>query len=142
MDSEHKEYNQIKEKQLLLAELAGYINTINLQDSQQTLAGLSEGELSQVINKIIAAEQKKELEKQQQERQRANQRFESNRFEGRENNFGQKTSGGKWYFYNPRMFNGTNPIRKLLFSVAQPKFTNLPSASKIISLPLTVYMST
>mgnify|MGYP002834281154 CR=1 FL=1 len=101
MDSEHKEYNQIKEKQLLLAELAGYINTINLQDSLQTLAGLSEAELSQVINKIIAAEQKKELEKQQQERQRASQRFESNRPEGRENNFGQKTSGGRWYFYNP-----------------------------------------
>ena len=87
MDSEHKEYNQIKEKQLLLAELAGYINTINLQDSLQTLAGLSEVELSQVINKIIAAEQKKELEKQQQERQRASQRFESNRLGGIENNF-------------------------------------------------------
>jgi len=101
MDSEHKEYNQIKEKQLLLAELAGYINTINLQDSLQTLAGLSEAELSQVINKIIAAEQKKELEKQQQERQRASQRFESNSLGGIENNFGQKTSGGRWYFYNP-----------------------------------------
>ena len=101
MDSEYKEYNQIKEKQLLLAELAGYINTINLQDSLQTLAGLSEAELNQIINQLIAAEKKKELEKQQQERQRANQRFESNRFGGRENNFGQKTSGGRWYFYNP-----------------------------------------
>ena len=101
MDSEYKEYNQIKEKQLLLAELAGYINTINLQDSLQTLAGLSEGELNQVINQLIAAEKKRELEQQQQERQRASQRLENNSIGGRENNFGQKTSGGRWYFYNP-----------------------------------------
>jgi len=101
MDSEYKEYNQIKEKQLLLAELAGYINTINLQDSLQTLAGLSEGELNQVINQLIVAEKKRELEKQQQERQRASQRLENNSIGGRENNFGQKTSGGRWYFYNP-----------------------------------------
>ena len=101
MDPEHKEYNQTKERQALLAELAGYINTINLQDSLQILAKMSEAELAQVINQLIAAEQKKELEKQQLERQNANQRFENNRFGERENNFGQRTSGGKWYFYNP-----------------------------------------
>ena len=101
MDTEHKEYNQTKEKQTLLAELAGYINTINLQDSLQILAKMSEAELDQAINQLIAAEQKKELEKQQLERQNANQRFENNRFGERENNFGQKTSGGRWYFYNP-----------------------------------------
>ena len=101
MDPEHKEYNQTKERQVLLAELAGYINTINLQDSLQILAKMSEAELAQVINQFIAAEQKKELEKQQLERQNANQRFENNRFGERENNFGQRTSGGRWYFYNP-----------------------------------------
>ena len=101
MDPEHKEYNQTKERQALLAELAGYINTINLQDSLQILAKMSEVELAQVINQFIATEQKKELEKQQLERQNANQRFENNRFGERENNFGQRTSGGKWYFYNP-----------------------------------------
>ncbi len=101
MDPEHKEYNQTKERQVLLAELAGYINTINLQDSLQSLAKMSEAELAQVINQFIAEEQKKELEKQQLERQNANQRFENNRFGERENNFGQRTSGGRWYFYNP-----------------------------------------
>ena len=62
---------------------------------------MSEKELDQVINQIIAVEQKKEFEKQQLERQNANQRFENNRFGERENNFGQRTSGGRWYFYNP-----------------------------------------
>ncbi|MBC8266195.1 MAG: tetratricopeptide repeat protein [Flavobacteriales bacterium] len=100
MDSDHKEYNQTKEKQLLLAELARYLNIINLEDSLQLLAGLSEEDLNQAISKIIKEEQKKELEKQQEERQRANSRFENNRFGGRENNFGQRTSGGRWYFYN------------------------------------------
>ena len=101
MDSEHKEYDQTKERQSLLAELATYINAISLQDSLQVLAKMSERELNQAINKLIAAEQKKELEKQQLERERANQRFETNRFGGRENNFGEKTAGGRWYFYNP-----------------------------------------
>ncbi len=101
MNVEHKEYNQTKEKQEILAELTRYINTVSLEDSLQVLAGLSEGELNQIINKIIKEEQKKELEKQQAERQRTNQNFENNRFGGRENNFGQKTSGGRWYFYNP-----------------------------------------
>jgi len=101
MDLEHKEYNQTKERQVLLAELTGHINTINLQDSLQILAKMSEAERSQVINQFIAEEQKRELEKQQLERQNANQRFENNRFGERENNFGQRTSGGRWYFYNP-----------------------------------------
>lgn len=101
MDPEHKEYNETKERQGLLAELAGYINTINLQDSLQILAKMSEEGLAQVINQFIAEEQKKELEKQQLEKQNANQRFENNRFGERENNFGQRTSGGRWYFYNP-----------------------------------------
>jgi tetratricopeptide (TPR) repeat protein len=101
IDTEHKEYSQIKEKQEILAELATYINTIMLEDSLQVLAGLNENELNKVINEIIKKEQKRELEKQQEERQKANQRFENNRFGGRENNFGKKTSGGRWYFYNP-----------------------------------------
>ena len=98
MDLEHKEYNQTKERQVLLAELTGHINTINLQDSLQILAKMSEAERSQVINQFIAEEQKRELEKQQLERQNANQRFENNRFGERENNFGQRTSGGKMVF--------------------------------------------
>tara|TARA_E500000331_G_scaffold358036_1_gene422354 strand:- start:4024 stop:6645 length:2622 start_codon:yes stop_codon:yes gene_type:complete len=101
MDSEHKEFNPTKERQVLLGELAAYISTISFQDSLQLLAKMSEKELNQTIQKIILAEQKKELEKQQLERQRANQKLESNRFGGRESNFGEKNSGGRWYFYNP-----------------------------------------
>ena len=101
MDAEHKEFNSTKETQILLAELASYINTISLQDSLQLLANMSESALNQAIQQIIASEKRKELAKQQLERQRANQRFENSRFGGRENNFGQKTSGGRWYFYNP-----------------------------------------
>ena len=101
MDVEHKEHPQAKERQLLLAELTTYLNTISLEDSLQTLAKMSETELNAAINALIIAEQKKELEKQQLERQNANQRFENNRYGGREDNFGQRTSGGRWYFYNP-----------------------------------------
>ena len=101
MDSNHKEYNQVKEKQVLLAKLAMYLNTITLEDSLQRLAKMSEAELNKTINEIIIAEQKKELEKQELARQKSQHMFENNRYGERENNFGQKTSGGKWYFYNP-----------------------------------------
>jgi len=101
MEMEHEQYYQIKEKQIMLAELASYHNTITIEDSLQKLATLPETELNSIINKLIAAEHQKEIAKQQEKRLRENQRFESGRYGGRETNFGEKTSGGRWYFYNP-----------------------------------------
>tara|TARA_B100000902_G_scaffold55402_1_gene62105 strand:- start:27102 stop:29720 length:2619 start_codon:yes stop_codon:yes gene_type:complete len=101
MEIDHEQYYQIKEKQTMLAELASYHNTITIEDSLQKLATLPETELNNIINQLIAAEHQKEIAKQQEKRLRENQRFESGRYGGREKNFGEKTSGGRWYFYNP-----------------------------------------
>ena len=101
MDTEYKDYNQTKQRQLLLSELAMYLNTITLEDSLQRLAKMSNTELIKTINKIIIAEQKKELEKQELATQKSHLMFENRRYGETENNFGKTTSGGKWYFYNP-----------------------------------------
>ncbi len=101
MEIDHEQYYQIKEKQTMLAELSSYHNTITIEDSLQKLSTLPETELNNIINQLIAAEHQKEIAKQQEKRLRENQRFESGRYGGREKNFGEKTSGGRWYFYNP-----------------------------------------
>ena len=80
MEMDHEEYYQIKEKQIMLAELASYHKTITIEDSLQKLATLSETELNKIINQLIAVEHQKEIAKQQEKRLRENQRFESGRY--------------------------------------------------------------
>ena len=113
MNEEHRMYEQSKEQHEVLIELVKHLNTIELQDSLQTLAGLSKKELNNIINQIIQKEIKKEKEEENSKRARQQMMFENNINGGRENQFGNKTSGGKWYFYNPATLSfGLSEFRK------------------------------
>ena len=113
MDEDFREYSTAKEKLEILQELVYHLDIISLQDSLQTLAALPAAELSQVINQIIQAELKKEREALELERSKQQMMYENNRNGGRGEQFGNNTSGGKWYFYNPATLSfGLSEFRK------------------------------
>ena len=110
MPETHPLYNSTKENQKILEKLVGYLNTISLEDSLQKLASMTEKDRKQIIQTIIA-----ELVKKEQEELRSQQnRFRgTNVRDGRAENFGNATSGGKWYFYNPATLSfGMSEFRK------------------------------
>ena len=113
MDEDFREYSTAKEKYEILQELVYHLDIISLQDSLQTLAALPPAELSQVINQIIQAELEKEREALELERSKQQMMYENNRNGGRGEQFGNNTSGGKWYFYNPATLSfGLSEFRK------------------------------
>ena len=113
MPETFREYSAAKEKHETLQELVYHLNVISLQDSLQALALLSPAELSQAINILIQAEVKKEREALEEERSKQQMMYENNRNGGRGEQFGNNTSGGKWYFYNPATLSfGLSEFRK------------------------------
>ena len=110
MPETHKLYNKTKGNQKILEKLVGYLNTISLEDSLQKLASMTEKERKNIIQTIIS-----ELVKKEQNELRVQQnRFRgTNIRDGRNENFGNTTSGGKWYFYNPATLSfGMSEFRK------------------------------
>jgi len=113
MDEDFREYEAAKEKHEILQELVYHLDIISLQDSLQALAALPPDELSQVINQLIQAEVEKEREVLEAERSKQQMMYENNRNGGRGEQFGNNTSGGKWYFYNPATLSfGLSEFRK------------------------------
>tara|TARA_B100000927_G_scaffold291728_1_gene296255 strand:+ start:9882 stop:12440 length:2559 start_codon:yes stop_codon:yes gene_type:complete len=113
MDEKHRLYEETKEKQIVLNELVLNLKTVELQDSLQNLSKLSTEEqkkvVQQIIQNIIAQEniiaEEKRLKQQAQ--------YENSLTNGRNNQFGVNTSGGKWYFYNPATLSfGLSEFRK------------------------------
>jgi len=77
------------------------------------LAKLPTLELNRVINQIIQEEEEKEREQLENEREKQKMTYENNRNGGRGEQFGNNTSGGKWYFYNPATLSfGMSEFRK------------------------------
>jgi tetratricopeptide (TPR) repeat protein len=114
MNEDFREFKTAKEKHEILQELVYHLDVISLQDSLQALAELSAAELSQVINQLIQAEVEKEREALEAERSKQQMMFENNRNRGRGEQFGNNTSGGKWYFYNPATLSfGLSEFRKI-----------------------------
>ena len=114
MDEDFRDYESAKEKHKILQELVYHLDVISLQDSLQTLVGLPKAELSQAINKLIQAEVEKEREALEAERSKQQMMYENNRNGGRGEQFGNNTSGGKWYFYNPATLSfGLSEFRKI-----------------------------
>ena len=101
MNVEFRLYSESKETQEILEELTFHLETINLEDSLQNLAKLPQAKQIQEINKIIQKQQEQERIKQAEKRIREQAMYESNRNSMRGEQFGDNTSGGKWYFYNP-----------------------------------------
>tara|TARA_B110000003_G_scaffold265577_1_gene291593 strand:+ start:1835 stop:4420 length:2586 start_codon:yes stop_codon:yes gene_type:complete len=113
MSSEFRDYTDVKEKHTYLEELVLHLDIVILQDSLQNLAKLPKNEQLKVINQIIEKELKKEREDLEQERNKQQIMYENNRNGGRGEQFGNNTSGGKWYFYNPATLSfGLSEFRK------------------------------
>jgi len=113
MQEEFRLYNQAKEKHEVLVDLIGHLDVVVLQDSLQMLAKLPSGELNKKINQIIQEEINKEKEELQKERAKQQMMYENNRNRNNLGQFGDNTSGGKWYFYNPATLSfGLSEFRK------------------------------
>ena len=113
MNEDFREYDISKEKHEILQELVYHMDVISLQDSLQLLAALPTNELSKVINQLILVEVEKERELLEVERSKQQMMYENNRNGGRGEQFGNNTSGGKWYFYNPATLSfGLSEFRK------------------------------
>lgn len=113
MKEDFRLYDQAKEKHEILVDLIRCLDVVYMQDSLQMLAKLPPTELKKVINEIIQDEIEKEREELENERIRQQMMYENNRNGGRGEQFGNNTSGGKWYFYNPATLSfGLSEFRK------------------------------
>ena len=101
MEENYRLYSSAYKKYLILTELVENLNTIELQDSLIALALLPRAELNAVIKKIIDEEIAKENLEREQEILKRKTLSEGNMYGNRNEQFGNNTSGGKWYFYNP-----------------------------------------
>lgn len=92
INSDIDNYNTIKLRSEVLDELAGYTEQIQLQDSLQHLATLSEDELLPIIDGLIERAKLAATDSQSQENSIENRVENSNR-----------NNGGDWYFYNDNL---------------------------------------
>lgn len=113
MEEDFRLYNEAKSKHEILEELVYHLDVIEMQDSLQMLANLPKEDLNKIINEIIQEEIRKEREALEEERLKQQMLYENNRNGGRGEQFGNNTSGGKWYFYNPATLSfGLSEFRK------------------------------
>ena len=106
-------YPKIIERKNILTDLIFYLNTVQLEDSLQALGLLPKDQLELVIAEIINNELEKEKERLEQEAGRQQNMMNNNGRGGRNEQFGNNTSGGKWYFYNPATLSfGLSEFRK------------------------------
>lgn len=117
LDKDRKDYQQLSDRSKVLDELVPYTSAVELQDSLQTLAKMSEKDRNAAIDRVIDALKKKEKEERnKQAEQEAAQREAngngnnfgnaSNRQNNRQNNnasgnMAQTGTNGQWYFYSP-----------------------------------------
>ena len=112
LDKDRKDYRQLSERSKVLDELAPHTNAVELQDSLQRLAKMSEAERNKIIDKII-----EDLIKKEKEELRAQQEAEAEKVLQRESSKGNNMSSptksvapktpttqgsALWYFYNPQ----------------------------------------
>ena len=101
MHKDFRIYDQVRKRHETLTDLVLHINVVEMQDSLQMLAKLPNYEKMAIIGAVINAE--REREKLEAEEKFLKKKMLS---ETRANSlggvdFGSKTSGGNWYFYNP-----------------------------------------
>ena len=113
MNSDFRMYEEASGKYRILSELINNLDIIEMQDSLQMIAMLPKDEQNQMITQIIQDEVEKEREEAENERLRQQMSYQNGRNGGREEQFGNNTSGGKWYFYNPATLSfGMSEFRK------------------------------
>lgn len=93
-------YAELSIKNKYLSKLVRNLNEVELQDSVQLIASLTEAERTKFIQKIIQDVNEKEIaEKERQKAQELREMNELNTSSTRQTS--SLTQGGKWYFYNP-----------------------------------------
>jgi tetratricopeptide (TPR) repeat protein len=108
LDKERKDYEMLSMRSKVLDELVPFTDAVQLQDSLQTLAKMSEHDRNAAIDRVIAALKKKEKEeKDRLAEENAQQVMQRNRATGNSNRTptrpvpGAQQQNGAWYFYNP-----------------------------------------
>ncbi len=91
---------QLQRKSYTLSNLVDNLETVQLQDSLQQLAALSEAERNQVIDSIIKAyqEEQRRMKEEEQARRQTAAAMQQSRMRSQSSGIGG--AGGKWYFYN------------------------------------------
>ncbi len=94
---EHPDYEQLKEKTIVLTDLVTNLVVVQHEDSLQRLAAMPEAERLRVIDAIIARIAEEERKKQEEERMDFGGMPGLNQM----SRDMQNTTSGAWYFYNP-----------------------------------------
>ena len=116
LDKDRKDYQQLVNRSKVLDELVPYTDAVQLQDSLQQLARMSEKERNAAIDRVIDALKKKEKEERNrkaEEEAESTLRQDGGNF-ANNNNFASSNSpqknnenstdppaNGQWYFYSP-----------------------------------------
>ena len=117
LDKDRKDYQQLANRSKVLDELVPYTDAVQLQDSLQELARMSEKERNAAIDRVIDALKKKEKEERNR---KAEEEAESTLRQDGGNNFANNSNfassnspqknnensantpaNGQWYFYSP-----------------------------------------
>lgn len=111
LDKDRKDYQQLANRSKVLDELVPYTDAVQLQDSLQQLARMSEKERNAAIDRIIDALKKKEKEERNRKaeeeaestlRQDGGNFFASSNSPQKNNeNSANTPANGQWYFYSP-----------------------------------------
>ena len=115
LDKDRKDYEQLAYRSQVLDELAPHTSAVELQDSLQRLALMTEAQRNKIIDQIIAdlikkekeerraqeeAEAEKILQQEEAKNGAANNRLRANNQQPAAN--AQTRQSGQWYFYNPQ----------------------------------------
>ena len=115
LDKDRKDYQQLANRSKVLDELVPYTDAVQLQDSLQQLARMSEKERNAAIDRVIDALKKKEKEERNRKAEEeaestlrqdggnfANNNFASSNSPQKNNeNSADTPANGQWYFYSP-----------------------------------------
>ena len=115
LDKDRKDYQQLANRSKVLDELVPYTDAVQLQDSLQQLARMSEKERNAAIDRVIDALKKKEKEERNRKAEEeaestlrqdggnfANNNFANNNSTQKNNeNSANTPANGQWYFYSP-----------------------------------------
>lgn len=116
LDKDRKDYQQLANRAKVLDELVPYTDAVQLQDSLQQLARMSEKERNAAIDRVIDALKKKEKEERNRKAEEEaestlrqdggnlanNNNFASSNSPQKNNeNSANTPANGQWYFYSP-----------------------------------------
>mgnify|MGYP004581478319 FL=1 len=117
LDKDRKDYQQLANRSKVLDELVPYTDAVQLQDSLQQLARMSEKERNAAIDRVIDALKKKEKEERNRKAEEEaestlrqdgggnfanNSNFASSNSPQKNNeNSANTPANGQWYFYSP-----------------------------------------